>query len=105
MPNEHCKLTQIDDVWICDFPTFKWLSLVLRQKLLSLSEVVSSQKNKGSKMEMLYNYLTGADFKNQIISIVNSFESLIQLETKERGTMERIWKERRKQLERVYIHQ
>ncbi len=103
LPEEQCKLTQIDGVWICDFPTFKWLSLVLRQELMSLSEVVTSQKNKGSKMEMLYGYLTGADFKNQIIAIVNSFESLIQMKTKERGMMERIWKERRKHLERIYI--
>ena len=52
-------------------------------------------------MEFLYRYLAGDQFRAHVEAIVEAFTAL-QLElNRERRAMERIWKEREKQIERV----
>jgi len=50
---------------------------------------------------MLYNYLTGNEFRQNIEAVVEGFVSLKEGIGKERLQMEKIWKEREKQLEKV----
>ena len=54
-------------------------------------------------MHMLYNYLTGNEFRQQIETIVEGFLSMKNSITKERVQMEKLWKEREKQLEKVLL--
>jgi hypothetical protein len=54
-------------------------------------------------MQMLYSYLTGLEFRQQIETIVEGFLSMKQSISKERVQMEKLWKEREKQLEKVLI--
>ncbi len=53
---------------------------------------------------MLYNYLTGLEFRQQIEAIVEGFMAMKNSITKERVQMEKTWKEREKQLEKVLIN-
>ncbi len=53
---------------------------------------------------MLYNYLTGNEFRHQIEAISEGFMSLKNEITRERVTMERIWKEREKHIEKVLMN-
>lgn len=62
-----------------------------------------SQENKGDKMQMLYDYLTGTEFRGQMEAIVEGFMSIKNGINKERLQMEKIWKEREKQLEKVLL--
>ena len=52
---------------------------------------------------MLYSYLTGTEFRQQIETIVEGFLFLKNSISKERLQMEKIWKEREKQLEKVLL--
>jgi len=52
---------------------------------------------------MLYDFLTGNEFRGQVEAIVEGFMSMKQSITKERIQMEKIWKEREKQIEKVLI--
>jgi hypothetical protein len=65
--------------------------------------VLKNQENKGDKMQLLYDYLTGNEFKGQVEAIVEGFVSMRNNITKERIMMEKIWKEREKQIEKVLI--
>jgi hypothetical protein len=65
--------------------------------------VQKSQENKGDKMQLLYNYLTGNEFRGQIEAIVEGFMAMKQSIMKERIQMEKLWKEREKQLEKVLL--
>ena len=56
---------------------------------------------KNEKMEAIYEYLAGPEFRQKIEAIVESFASLQGQINKERRAMEGIWKERGKQLERI----
>jgi hypothetical protein len=98
------KIGQKDGVWICTYFDFKGLVIVLRESLVKISEAYSSQTNKGEKMQMLYDYLTSNEFLLQISAIVEGFSSLQDSYVREKRAMERIWKEREKQLEKVLLN-
>jgi hypothetical protein len=55
-------------------------------------------------MQMLYNYLTGLEFRQQMEAIVEGFTELEQSIMREKIQMEKIWKERKKQLDKVLLN-
>jgi hypothetical protein len=69
--------------------------------MLQVGQAVSAQQNKGDKMEMLYNYLTGSEYRMHIEAIVQSYTKLKNDITTERRAYERMWKEREKNLDLV----
>jgi hypothetical protein len=91
-------------VWICTFTEFKGLALVLRDSIVRVSEAYASQTNKGEKMQMLYDYLTGKEFQAQFGTIIESFSDLQKGYLDERNKMEKIWKTREKQLEKILLN-
>src|SRR5690606_12294241 len=90
--------------YICQYAEARSLGMILRQTLVKISETNASQENKGEKMTMLYNYLTGNEFRHQIEAISEGFLSLKNEITREKIAMERLWKEREKQIEKVLIN-
>ena len=56
---------------------------------------------KSEKMEMLYEYLSGQEFRQQVEGIVEAFSNMRRELDQERRAMERIWAKREKQIERV----
>ena len=54
-------------------------------------------------MQLLYNYLTGVEFRGQVEAIAEGFMAMKNSITRERMQMEKLWKEREKQLEKVLI--
>lgn len=93
-----------DGVWICRFSDVKALAFLLRDSLIKINTALVSQENKGEKMQMLYNYLTGNEFRQHIDAVVEGFSALREGITKEKIQMEKIWKEREKQLEKVLLN-
>ncbi len=90
-----------DGVWVCSYEEFKGLCAVLRETVIQLSLAVSSQENKGDKMHMLYDYLTSSSFRMQVEAIVEGFSCMKTELEKEKRAMQRIWKEREKQIDKV----
>jgi hypothetical protein len=52
-------------------------------------------------MSTLYNYLTGVEFRQNIEAVVEGFLSMKDSITREKLQMEKLWKEREKQLDKV----
>ncbi|MES2618424.1 MAG: DUF2130 domain-containing protein [Bacteroidota bacterium] len=104
MPKDMDNFGMKEGIYICRFQEARSLAMVLRQTLIKIGEVNASQENKGEKMTMLYNYLTGNEFRHQIEAISEGFMSLKNEITRERVTMERIWKEREKHIEKVLMN-
>ena len=90
-----------DGIWICNYDEFKGLCAVLRESIIQVSTAISSQENKGDKMDMLYNYLTSNTFRMQIEAIVEGFTQMKSDLESEKRSMQRIWKQRDKQIEKV----
>ena len=104
MPSGMKQLGQIDGVWVCTFEQFKSLSQVLRQSLIHLDQALVVQENKGDKMGMLYDFLTGNEFRMQIEAIVEGFTQLKTDLESEKRSMQGIWKKREKQIDRVLMN-
>lgn len=93
-----------DGVWICSFDEVKAVSYILRDGIIKLASASKSQENRGDKMHMLYDYLTSTEFSEQWKAIREGFMSMKLSIQKERDAMERLWKAREKQLEKVMLN-
>ncbi|CAA9196832.1 hypothetical protein FLA105534_01340 [Flavobacterium bizetiae] len=101
MPAGMDRMGMRDGIWICTYEEFKGLSNVLRQSLIQVSQAVQAQENKGDKMSMLYDFLTSNEFRLQIEGIVEGFTQMQGDLDAEKRAMQRIWKQREKQIEKV----
>ncbi|MDN3655740.1 DUF2130 domain-containing protein [Ferruginibacter paludis] len=102
-PKDMERFGEKDGIWICNFSEVNSVAHLLRKGILTVHEIQRSEENKGDKMQLLYNYLTGNEFKGQVEAIVEGFMAMKQSIMKERIQMEKMWKEREKQLEKVLI--
>ena len=55
-------------------------------------------------MSLLYNYLTGSEFRMQVEGIVEGFRQMQEDLQKEKNAMNRIWAQREKQLSKVILN-
>ena len=104
MPKEMDCMGIKDGVYICSFSEVKALASVLRDGVIRVFSAAKNQENKGDKMHLLYNYLTSSEFAEQWKAIREGFMSMKLSIQKERDTMERLWKAREKQLEKVLLN-
>ncbi|MDB5020336.1 MAG: hypothetical protein JWQ28_1463 [Pedobacter sp.] len=93
-----------DGVWICSFDEVKAVSYILRDGIVKLHGAAKSQENRGDKMHMLYDYLTSNEFSEQWKAIREGFMSMKLSIQRERDAMEKLWKAREKQLEKVLLN-
>ncbi len=90
-----------DGVWVCDLRNWPALAAVLREQLLAVAFAHAASEGKQEKMDLLYRYLAGDQFRQKVQGIVEAFEALQLQLIRERRAMEKQWKEREKQVERV----
>ncbi|HEY9586234.1 MAG TPA: DUF2130 domain-containing protein, partial [Candidatus Paceibacterota bacterium] len=90
-----------DGVWICDIKLIVALAAALRINLLNVSRERAMSVGKNEKMEVLYSYLTGVEFKQRVEAIVEAFTNMDMGLRKERLAYEKIWSEREKQIKKV----
>ena len=93
-----------DGVWICSFGEVKALAAALRDSIVRTFNATKSNENKGDKMHLLYGYLTSNEFAEQWQAIREGFMSMKLSIQKERDAMEKLWKAREKQLEKVLLN-
>jgi len=104
MPREMDCFGIKDGVWICAFSEVKALASVLRDGVIRVFNAAKSQENKGDKMHLLYDYLTSSEFAEQWKAIREGFMSMKMSIQRERDAMEKLWKQREKQLEKVLLN-
>jgi hypothetical protein len=93
-----------DGIWITNYDCLAGLAMALRHQLIAVAYERSAASGKGEKMEMLYNYLIGHEFKQKIEAIVESFTEMRGDLEKEKNVMERVWKKREMQLARMAVN-
>ncbi|MBU2233949.1 DUF2130 domain-containing protein [Patescibacteria group bacterium] len=90
-----------DGVWICDIKLISALAMALRLNLESVAREKTMSVGKNEKMEILYIYLTGVEFRQRVEAIVEAFSSMDDGLKKERMAYEKLWAEREKQIRKV----
>jgi hypothetical protein len=91
----------IDNVWVAE-PRFAIpLAIALRQLLIDVAGSRQAQEGQKTKMEMVYQYLTGPQFRHRIDAILEKFNDMRDDLDRERKTMTRLWAKREEQLRGV----
>jgi hypothetical protein len=104
MPKDMNGFGEKEGVYICSFAEVRALTQVLRNAVIQIYNVARTQENTGDKMHLLYKYLTSNEFGEQWKAIREGFLSMRQSIQREREAMERLWKAREKQLEKVLLN-
>ncbi|MRG45896.1 DUF2130 domain-containing protein [Chitinophaga sp. SYP-B3965] len=104
MPKDMDRFGEKDGIWVCTFHEVKSLTFVLRDAILKVYSVSKNHENKGDKMHLLYDYLTSGEFAEQWNAIREGFRAMKNSIQKEREAMEKLWKAREKQLEKVLLN-
>lgn len=90
-----------EGIWICDVKVMTALAVALRMNLISITNEKAMAIGKNEKMETLYSYLTGIEFKQRVEAIMEAFTCMEEGLRKEKIAFEKIWAEREKQIKKV----
>ena len=91
----------IDGVYVTHPRAAFPVAMVLRQTLLQISMARKSSEGQQTKMEMVYQYLTGPSFRHRVEAIVEAFSSMQTDLDRERKVIMKQWAKRNEQIERV----
>jgi hypothetical protein len=103
LPKDISSFGLKDGVWICSFKEAATVALVLREQILRVFQVAQNSENKSDKMSLLYGYLTSSEFSEQWKAMQEGFQAMKNSIQKERDAMEKLWKAREKQLEKILL--
>ena len=92
-----------EGVWVTEPAFTQPLAEILRKNLVDIAREKHNNKDRGTKAEMIYSYLTSDDFVQQIQSIIEVHQNMQQQIQKERATFEKLWKEREAQAQRILL--
>lgn len=104
LPDDVKNFGFIDGVWVGKYEHATGIATALRRNLIEVANVKLFSTNKNEKMEVLYNYLTGTEFRQRVEAIAESFISLKDDLDKEKRLFAKIWAKREKQIEQMTTH-
>ena len=103
-PKDMERFGDKDGIWICSFTEVASVAHLLRNGIIKINEAVKSQENKGEKMQMLYDYLMANEFRGHVEAMLEGFMNVKNAIARERLMMEKMWKEREKQVDKTLLN-
>ena len=91
----------VEGVWVTHPRAAVPVAVVLRQTLLEVAAVRQSSEGQQTKMEMVYQYLTGQRFRQRVQAIVEAFSCMREDLDREKRAIIKQWAKREEQIERV----
>lgn len=101
MPNNVDSFDHIDGVWVTQPRYAMPLVIALRQSLIEVANTRQAQEGQETKMEAVYDYLTGPKFRHRVEAIVEKFSDMQSDLDRERKSMTRLWAKREAQIQGV----
>lgn len=101
LPKDHCAFNHNDGIWVCSFSAAIPLAIALRHGLVEIAAARQSIAGQQTKMELVYEYLTGPRFRHRIHAIVEKFSDMRDDLDRERKSMTRLWAKREEQIRGV----
>ncbi len=101
MPKGITPFGHRDGVWVAEFGCAIPVAASLRQSLLAMARLRTTQEGQRSKMEEMYEYLTGPEFHQRVSAIAERFNAMQVDLTKERNFMVKQWAARERQIRGV----
>ncbi len=91
----------IDGVWVTHPRAALPVAMSLRNTLIEVACARQATEGQQTKMEMVYQYLTGPRFRQRVQAIVEAFSSMHEDLEKERKAILKQWAKREEQIDRV----
>ncbi len=88
----------IDGVWVAPPRLALPLATALRAGLVELAVARATREGQGTKMELVYDYLTGPRFRHRVEAIVERFRDMSEDLDREKKAMTRLWAKREMQI-------
>lgn len=101
LPKGMEKFALIQGVWVVHSSVVLLLTSALRTQLIQVHSLKLSNVGKEEKMEVLYHYLSGSQFKSRVENIVNAFLTMQDQLQSEKRAMNTIWNRREKEIQRI----
>ena len=101
MPNNVDSFDHIDGVWVTQPRYAMPLVIALRQSLIEVANTRQAQEGQETKMEAVYDYLTGPKFRHRVEAIVEKFSDMQSDLDRERKSITRLWAKREAQIQGV----
>lgn len=104
MPESIETFGYMNGVWVVSWKHFIPLALALRFNLVSLYHERQNQDGQEEKMQILYQYLTGSEFRHRVEGIVEAFSNMqFELEREKRWFNTK-WARQEKEIRKVIDH-
>lgn len=91
----------VNGVWVVSIGCLVPLAAALREQLIRVAFARKAAEGMHEKMESLYRYLSGDEFRQRVEANIDTFRAMQDQLARERRAMEKLWKEREKQIERL----
>src|SRR3989344_9557226 len=98
------SLVYKDGVWVTSWQFVVPLAIALRFNFISIHHEKSTGEGKTEKMEVLYQYLTGTEFKHRVEAIVEAFSNLQDEMEREKRWFSAKWGRQEKEIRKVLDH-
>jgi hypothetical protein len=102
LPEGNDGIQQTDGIWVCSYMYFKIFCPVLREFVIDIYEATSMSTNKDEKITLVYDYLTGNEFKMHMMDIANNLKGMIKELDKDKKDAQNSWKRREKQIRSIF---
>lgn len=101
LPKEVQTFDLIDGVWVTHPRAMLPVAVALRHTLVEVTCARQATEGQQTKMDMVYQYLTGPRFRQRVQAIVEAFSSMQDDLDKEKKAITKQWAKREEQIERV----
>jgi len=101
LPKEVKHFAHMKGVWVTSRDCALTVAAALRFQLIEVASIKAAAVGKNEKMEILYKYLSGPEFRQRVEAIVEAFIDMQEDLQEERRVAERKWSKREKQIQRV----
>jgi len=101
LPKEVQTFDLLDGVWVTHPRAVLPVAVTLRHTLIEVTCARQATEGQQSKMEMVYQYLTGPRFRQRVQAIVEAFSTMQEDLDKEKKAILKQWAKREEQIARV----
>jgi hypothetical protein len=101
LPREVETFGFVEGIWVAHPKVALPVAMSLRQTLIEVACARQASEGQQTKMEMVYQYLTGPRFRQRIEAIVEAFSSMKKDLDQEKKAITRQWAKREEQIDRV----
>jgi hypothetical protein len=95
------EIFQVDGVWVTKRNLMIPMAMLLRETLINVAYQKTAQMHQGRKADLVYDYVTSAQFRQQVGAIVEAYRDMHEQIGRERAAYDRMWKAREAQLGRI----